>query len=78
MSEKVYCGECKWLGLLSDVLRAPNPFDAADELLGCPECKAPNEIMRRCDEDGCNRPASCGTPTPTGYKQSCFEHRPTP
>ena len=38
----------------------------------------------RCDEPGCMRQISCGTPTPvgtygaasTGYRRTCGEHRP--
>lgn len=30
----------------------------------------------RCDEPGCLRQIHAGTPTPTGYRQTCHEHRP--
>ncbi|WP_210180609.1 hypothetical protein, partial [Bradyrhizobium jicamae] len=29
-----------------------------------------------CDEPGCLGFVSCGTPTPTGYRSTCYEHRP--
>ena len=31
---------------------------------------------RGCDEPGCTRIATCGTPTPEGYRTSCSEHAP--
>lgn len=30
----------------------------------------------RCDEPGCLHKYSSGTPTPTGYRWTCHEHRP--
>lgn len=30
-----------------------------------------------CDEPGCIEPAGCGTPTPTGYRTTCLNHKPT-
>jgi hypothetical protein len=29
-----------------------------------------------CDEPGCYDPVSCGTPTPDGYRNTCYEHKP--
>lgn len=37
---KVICRECNWIGDSADLLTAPNPFDAENDLLtGCPQCK---------------------------------------
>ena len=30
----------------------------------------------RCDEPGCMKQATCGSPSPTGYRWTCFDHRP--
>lgn len=30
----------------------------------------------RCDEPGCMKRWTCGTPTPGGYRTTCFEHQP--
>lgn len=30
----------------------------------------------RCDESGCKRAATMGTPTPAGYRNTCSEHNP--
>lgn len=74
-NEKVIC-ECGWRGLAADMLRAPNPFDPSDELNGCPHCKQPETLLVACDEPGCWRETSCGTPTPDGYRRTCGQHRP--
>ena len=36
------------------------------------------EWQTRCDEPGCKEQVSCGTPTPTGYRNTCGKHRPKP
>jgi hypothetical protein len=74
--DKIMCDECKWHGRDADVLSAPNPFDVEDILRACPECLTVNELLRVCDEPGCCRPVSCGTPTADGYRSTCGEHRP--
>ena len=58
-------------------LRAPNPFNPTDEVLGCPHCKAIADIADAlCDEPGCELLVTCGTPTPTGYRHTCSKHAP--
>ena len=78
MERKVICTErrCNWRGTEKEVLTAPSPFDADDTINGCPKCKAIGTIVYACDEQGCWRETSSGTPTPTGYRSTCFEHRP--
>jgi hypothetical protein len=70
------CGQCKHVFAVCDALRAPNPFDANDTILACPTCHDIYFIRRVCDEPGCNEVVSCGTPTKTGYRQTCSAHRP--
>jgi hypothetical protein len=76
MSDNRTCCECNWRGTASEVLTAPNPWDDTDEVVGCPNCKNVNTIVAACDVAGCWKDASCGTPTPTGYRHTCFAHRP--
>lgn len=79
MSERIYktvCHCCDWRGMASDLLRAPSPFDPTDELVACPNCKQLDELIVACDEDGCWREATCGTPVDGGYRQTCFDHAP--
>lgn len=75
---KWLCEECKWCGPDEELLRAPNPFseDETDTMTGCPQCREPNTMGRACDEPGCEQPAGNGTPTPNGYRWSCYPHRP--
>lgn len=70
--------DCKvpWRGTSDEVLRAPNPFDPADELWGCPKCKAVECLYLVCDEPGCWEHSTCGTPTPAGYRSTCGKHMP--
>lgn len=68
---------CDWHGPADEVLRAVSPFDPDDEVFACPKCHEPDPTAG-CDEPGCTRDGSCGTPTPGGYRLTCGEHRPTP
>lgn len=67
---------CGWHGTSDEVLQAPNPFDPKDELWGCPKCKQVNLLYLACDEPECWEMVQCGTPTPTGYRQTCWRHKP--
>lgn len=68
------CQSCQWNGGDAELLAAPNPFDTEDKIVGCPHCKAVNEIVSACDEPGCKRESSCGFPTPGGYRRTCGQH----
>lgn len=73
---KFRCEErrCGWHG--EEVLTAPNPFDPADTINGCPSCRAVDTIELACDEPDCWEPVSCGTPTDSGYRNTCGPHLP--
>lgn len=72
---KWQCTECTWISAQQELLTAPNPFDPAQELCGCPKCKEVNCFRAICDEPGCTREVSCGWPTPSGgYRQTCSKH----
>jgi hypothetical protein len=68
------CRSCGWIGDDAELLRAPSPFDVADTICGCPQCKAVNDVVNACDEPGCAREATCGFPDPGGYRRTCVEH----
>jgi hypothetical protein len=68
------CTECNWRGTEAKLLTAPNPFDPRDTISGCPECKSANELVNACDEPGCKQDASCGWPSPKGYRRTCNTH----
>jgi hypothetical protein len=74
--DKLLCEDCAWHGLQSEMLTAPNPFDATDTIHGCPKCKSVQSLLVACDEPGCWRETSCGTPTPSGYRRTCGQHAP--
>jgi len=76
MTDKVLCKECDWHGLETEMLRAPNPFDAEEILTGCPKCKSVGSLVLACDEPECWQESSCGTPTPSGYRRTCGKHIP--
>lgn len=76
---RLVCDEvngCGWRGNSNTVLRAPNPFDLSDELTGCPKCREVGTIRTCCDEPGCWEPDTMGTPTPDGYRRTCWKHQP--
>lgn len=77
MSDKRFCQNCDWHGLVSEVLRAPNPFDIEETMPGCPKCKTPNRIAMACEHDGCWEGITCGTPLEDGrYALTCGKHAP--
>ena len=69
------CEECDWHGTHDQLLKAPNPFDPANMIYGCPNCKEVNDMMAICDEPGCEQKVSCGFPADDdGYRNTCFDH----
>lgn len=71
------CTECGTISLEDNLLRAKNPFDEADWIVGCPNCKSVEEFEEICDEPGCTRQAGCGFragPEYGGYRRTCYEH----
>lgn len=78
LQEKSRCTECGWIGETDEVLEAPNPFDAFSQeiIQGCPKCKQVECMECVCDEPGCKLPVNGGTPTPEGYRQTCYKHNP--
>jgi hypothetical protein len=74
---KWLCEDCGWLGAEADLARAEHPFIANDEIHGCPSCGEVTDLAMACDEDGCSRPATCGMPTPEGYRHTCGPHMPS-
>ena len=77
--EKLKCENwrCGWTGTEDEKLIAPNPFDPENDILiGCPVCLDVNCLGVCCDEPGCWELVSTGTPTPEGYRSTCYKHRP--
>lgn len=70
------CNDCGRRIENREVLDAPNPFDKAITIFGCPKCKCVNTLRTVCDEPGCWEPDTCGTPTPQGYRRTCEKHTP--
>jgi hypothetical protein len=75
-SLRMTCLECWWQGTYADVLTSWNPFDPIEPIEGCPKCRCINGPMQVCDVQDCWEPISCGTPTLTGYRQTCGKHMP--
>ena len=71
---KVKCDQCGWTGTYGDVLHAPNPFDTEEGIDGCTDCKSVGSIIMVCDEGDCMKYATCGWPSPKGYRNTCGEH----
>jgi hypothetical protein len=76
MKQEWRCGNCEAIIDEEALLRAPSPFDPDETLRGCPECLCAEDFTPICDKDGCDAEVSCGTPTPTGYRRTCHEHKP--
>lgn len=73
---KVLCSvrRCNWHGDLDEILLAQNPFEPEESLQGCPKCSEVNTIRVACDEPDCWQEATCGWPSPSGYRRTCGEH----
>lgn len=78
MERKIVCNDwrCGWHGMESEMLTAPNPFVEGETISACPKCKDVNCLLYACDEHECWDEATCGTPTPDGYRSTCGKHRP--
>jgi hypothetical protein len=67
---------CGWVGDDAQILRAPDPFNIDSELSACPRCREVGTLAAACDEPMCEERGTIGTPTPVGYRMTCFKHRP--
>lgn len=70
---KLIC-RCGWRGDDGGLLREANPFHPAHEIVACPECKEICDLDEACDDPECWQRATCGIPTPVGYKRLCGKH----
>jgi hypothetical protein len=73
------CTECDTVVADSELLKAKNPFAPNDieELYGCPKCLSvmgTTDLLKLCDEPGCNLLATCGFPVDDGYRRTCSLH----
>jgi rubredoxin len=68
------CTNCRWHGEEKKLLHADSPFNPQDELVACPQCKSVYDLVNMCDEPNCTDEATCGFPTPTGYRRTCGKH----
>jgi hypothetical protein len=74
---KLKCNGCGHNGVLTDLLSAPNPFDAEETISGCPVCMSINRFDTVCYAAGCWSIAGDGRPHPDGvYRWSCHRHIP--
>jgi hypothetical protein len=73
--DKLLCSECHKRLRVAEILHAISPFDAGDDIAGCPQCKAINAELPVCDEPGCWELVTQGCPTTDGYRTTCREHR---
>jgi len=74
LTRKWKCNDCGEISIESDLLVAPNPFDTNQGITGCPKCKSCYGFTEICDDPNCTLPASCGFPSPEGYRRTCFKH----
>ena len=62
------------LAILEITVPHPKPDQPPIHVSQCPECGDVEGFTLLCDEPGCDRDASCGWPSPSGYRQTCHEH----
>lgn len=68
------CTECNHICHVEDLLRAVSPFDAHNDITGCPECRAIEKAEPVCDVDGCDELVSSGWTSDEGYRHTCHKH----
>lgn len=68
------CAECGEIFPVRKLLRALNPFNLRDTLLGCPSCKSVDAFALVCDEPGCNQISTCGWMDSGKYRRTCGDH----
>ena len=79
--ERKYRCACGWDGHQSElvgcvVLRGDTGAEV-EQIEVCPECLGISDTLTTCcDAPGCWDAATCGTPTPGGYRLTCEEHLP--
>ena len=74
--QKRKCVDCGWIGLEEQLLKGASPFNPQEALCGCPLCLGVECFVVLCDETGCTRECTCGTPTLDGYRSTCGRHVP--
>ena len=74
MTERFVCTECDSHVNGCDILTAPNPFFKRDLIFGCPKCRSAKTLLSVCDEPDCWELDTCGFPTDTGYRRTCYAH----
>jgi hypothetical protein len=72
------CEDCDTIFDWDAALCATDPFDSDSIVYGCPECKNTFGALCTsiCDEPKCKKRVCCGTPTSTGYRKTCSDHKP--
>lgn len=71
---KWQCNECGYFVDGKDRLEIANPFNAAENIHGCPLCYSVNSFKNICDETDCEEEATCGWPSAEGYRRTCELH----
>ncbi len=67
------CKECEWTGRADEIEMFPDPKMEGNYWEICPQCREAESCEQLCEK--CSSPATCGTPTPDGYRRTCYEHR---
>lgn len=70
------CTDCGHKIADFELLTAPNPFNPEETICGCPKCRCAGAFPGACDEPECKNVSGMGTPTPNGYRRTCYKHKP--
>lgn len=77
MSDKVRrwrCLDCQKIFLDTYSLIGPHPFRSGS-VTGCPHCREIVDFATLvCDQEDCGEEATCGWPSPAGYRNTCSAH----
>lgn len=71
------CEECRKACRDAELLTAPHPFEKGAKLVGCPNCKTVDHLVRCCDASNCKAPSAMGGVGRDGkYHHRCGDHPP--
>lgn len=71
---RVRCEVCYHICDEQDRLRAVNPFNTEDTIVGCPKCQCVDAWATVCDVPACLKIVVAGFPTSSGYHHVCADH----
>jgi rubredoxin len=73
--QRYRCDDCGLISVEADIDKVQDPKPRSTQVWWvCPHCRAADKFGYACNEPGCAKWATIGTPTPDGYQHFCGQH----